>query len=305
MQSAENDGPVLVIGATGNQGGATARRLRAAGRPVRALVRDPAGRAAGELAAIGVELVPGDLDDPATVQRAARGARGVFAAPPVAFGPAGTDVELEAARGHTVIDAAAAAGVEHLVFSGIAALSGGADYSVAKTRVEELLWASGLSATVLRPARFMSNYLAGVVVLDGIHDGVHRHLFAPDEPVQIVAVADIAEFVLMAYADPQRFRGRTIELAGDDPTPTAAAAMISEATGVPVRYEQVDRAEAAAIAPEVGRIHDLWAAGHRWHADIEVLRVVHPKLQTLADWLAAGGAQQIRDQQLQTAPTRS
>jgi len=71
-------------------------------------------------------------------------------------------------------------------------------------------------------------------------------------------------------------------------------ATISAAIGRPVRYEQVGRAAAAAIAPEVGRIHDLWTAGHRWHADIEVLRVVHPGLETLADWLAAGGAQQIR-----------
>jgi len=294
MQS--NDGPVLVIGATGNQGGATARRLRAEGHSVRALVRDPAGRAAGELAAIGVELVPGDLDDPAAVRHAARGARGVFAAPPVGFSAAGTDVELETARGRTVVDAAAAAGVEHVVFSGIASLSGGADYSTAKTRVEEHLWASGLPATVLRPVRFMSNYLAGVVAVDGIHDGVHRHLFPPDEPVQIVAVADIAEFAAMAFDDPQRFRGRTVELAGDAPTPVDAVAMISEVTGVPVRYEQVDRAEAAAIAPEVGRIHDLWAAGHRWHADIEVLRVVHPGLQTLADWLATGGARKLAAQ---------
>jgi uncharacterized protein YbjT (DUF2867 family) len=294
MQNTENDGPVLIIGATGNQGGTTARRLRAAGRPVRALVRDPAGRAAAALAAIGVELVPGDLDDPAAVKRAARGARGVFAVPPVAFGPAGTDVELETARGRTVVDAAAAAGVEHLVFSGVGSLSGGPAMSAAKQRVEEHLWASGLSATVLRPVRFMSNYLGGVVAIDGISDGVHRHLFPADEPVQIVSVADIAEFAALAFDDPTRYRGRTIELAGDDPTPAAAVATISAAVGLPVRYEQLDRAAALAIAPEVARMHDLWSAGHRWHADIEVLRLVHPGLQTLPDWLAAGGAAQIR-----------
>jgi uncharacterized protein YbjT (DUF2867 family) len=299
MQS--NEGPVLVIGATGNQGGATARRLRAAGCPVRALVRDPAGRAAGELAAIGVELVPGDLDDPAAVQRAARGARGVFAVPPVAFGPGGTDVELETVRGRTVVDAAAAAGVEHVVFSGVGSLSGGRRLSVAKARVEEHLWASGLSATVLRPVRFMENYLGTAVAVDGIADGIHRHLFPPDEPVQIVAVDDIAEFAALAFGDPQRYRGRTIELAGDDPTPTAAAATISAAIGLPVRYEQIGRDEAHAVAPEVATVHDVWAAGHRWHADIEVLRVVHPGLRTLADWLAGGGARLIRAQQLEDA----
>lgn len=37
-----------------------------------------------------------------------------------------------------------------------------------------------------------------------------------------------------------------------------------------------------------------WQAGHRWHADIEALRVIHPGLRTLADWLAESGAAAIR-----------
>ncbi|GAB3836248.1 Rossmann-fold NAD(P)-binding domain-containing protein [Dactylosporangium cerinum] len=67
--------PVLVTGATGQQGGATARALLAAGIPVRALVRDPASDRAGAIAARGVEVVAGDLLDRDSVFRAAEGAR--------------------------------------------------------------------------------------------------------------------------------------------------------------------------------------------------------------------------------------
>nr|WP_258544551.1 NmrA family NAD(P)-binding protein [Micromonospora provocatoris] len=59
--------PVLVTGATGRQGGATVRALLAAGVPVRALVRDPAATKAAAVAALGAELVTGDLRDPASL----------------------------------------------------------------------------------------------------------------------------------------------------------------------------------------------------------------------------------------------
>jgi uncharacterized protein YbjT (DUF2867 family) len=288
---------VLIIGATGKQGGATARRLLAGGWPARALVRSPHTESAQALASAGAELVTGDLDDPASLTTALAGMYGVFAIPPVAYGPSGIDADLEAARGRALVDAAAAAGVEHVVFSGVATLSGGAvPHGSGKHHIEAHLRQSGLTATVLRPVRFMSNYLSTGLPVDGIQDGVHRHLFTPDEPVQVIAVTDIAEFAAMAFADPGRFGGRTLELAGDAPTPTVAAAAISEATGLTIRYVQISRAEAESGGYAISQTRDLWERGHRWHADIEVLRVLHPGMLTLEDWLERGGAEQIRKQ---------
>ena len=55
---------------------------------------------------------------------------------------------------------------------------------------------------MLRPVRFMTNYLGvGVLGIDGISDGVHRHLFPLHDPMQIVALEDIAEFAALAFAD--------------------------------------------------------------------------------------------------------
>jgi uncharacterized protein YbjT (DUF2867 family) len=121
--SASPEFPILVTGATGKQGGATARRLLAAGRPVRALVREPAAPAAVALAVAGAELVRGDFDDPASLAPALDGVGAVFGIPPVALGPGGPEAGPEVTRGRALIDAAAAAGIEQVVFSTVASAS--------------------------------------------------------------------------------------------------------------------------------------------------------------------------------------
>ncbi|MFI9011458.1 NmrA/HSCARG family protein [Actinosynnema sp. NPDC053489] len=296
------DHPVVVTGATGRQGGATAHRLLAAGRRVRALVRDTTAPAAKALERAGAELARGDFDDPSSLPAALEGAAALFAVPPVAFGPAGSEVEREVARGRALVDAAAAVGVEHVVFTGIASTPGRPGGSEGKQRIEDHLRERIRSVTVLRPVRFMSNYLGSTPIgVDGIAGGVHRHIFPPDEPAQIIAVEDVAEFAALAFERPDRFAGRSLELAGDAPTPVEAVAAISEATGVAVRYEQLTHAEATALSPELARVRERWAAGSRWHADVEVLRVVHPGLRTFADWLAGSGAALLRERLRGTA----
>jgi uncharacterized protein YbjT (DUF2867 family) len=280
---------VLVTGATGKQGGAVARRLLAEGRPVRVLVRKEATASAAALAAAGAELALGDFDDPASLPPALKDVAAVFAMPPNAISPSGPDTELEVTRGRALIDAAAAAGVEQVVFSTVA--SG----SAAKIRIERHLFDTIALPTVLRPVRFMTNYIgAGVLGVDGISGGVHRHLFPPHEPMQVVALEDIADLTVLALAAPERFAGRTLELAGDQPTPVEAAAAISKATGIPLRYEQITDDEAEALGPVIAQTRKRWQAGHRWHADIEALRVIHPGLRTLTDWLNESGATAIR-----------
>ncbi|WP_327144778.1 NmrA/HSCARG family protein [Nocardia sp. NBC_01327] len=297
--SVHNAGPrndlVLVTGATGQQGGATARRLLAAGRPVRALVRNPESPAAQELAAAGAELARGDFDDSQSVAAAMSGARAVFLVPPAVFGPDGWNIELEARRGLDLVAAARTAGVEHLVFTGIASFdqedSWGAN---GKRRIEEAVQHSGLHWTILRPVRFMENYLARGLVVDGIHHGVHRHLFPADRPIQMIALDDIADFAVLAFTDPGRFHGHVIELAGDARTMVAAAATISEVTGHPVRYEEVSEAEASTLGNSIVNVWRMSREGGGWHADIPALREIHSGLRTFDTWLAETGAAQLK-----------
>ena len=70
-----NDKTILITGATGKQGGATLRHLtRLGGFKLRALTRKPDGDAAKAVAALGAEVVAGDFDDAASLERAVAGA---------------------------------------------------------------------------------------------------------------------------------------------------------------------------------------------------------------------------------------
>ncbi len=291
----ESHEPVLVTGATGKQGGATARALLAAGTPVRALVRDIDSPAARELAALGAQLAVGDFDAPESLARAATGVRAVLVVPPAAYGPDGWDVDLEARRGIAVVEAARRAGARQLVFTGIASFDHEGSWGTeGKRRIERAVAASGLRWTALRPVRFMENYLMRGFPVDGIHHGVHRHLFPADRPIQMIAVADVAAFAALAFADPDRFHGRTLELAGDAHPMPEAAAIIARATGHPIRYEEIGEAEAATLGEEIAAVRRHSRAGAGWHADLDALRVIHPGLRTLETWLAETGAARLK-----------
>jgi len=111
-----NDGrPILVTGATGRQGGAVLRHLLERGLLVRALTRNPDGRAALALAARGVEIAAGDMDDRSSLERAMRGVHGVYSVQD--FLSSGAQREVR--QGINVADAALAAGVRHFVYASV------------------------------------------------------------------------------------------------------------------------------------------------------------------------------------------
>lgn len=107
---------VLVTGATGFIGGHLCRRLVAEGHRVRALVRRP--ERADALGQAGVEIVPGDITDPAAVGRAARGVDTVFHLAGVFREEAVSDATFQAVNVGgvgNVLEAAAAHGVRRVV----------------------------------------------------------------------------------------------------------------------------------------------------------------------------------------------
>ncbi|MFD4354605.1 NmrA family NAD(P)-binding protein [Nocardia sp. NPDC058518] len=287
--------PVLITGATGKQGGATARRLLTEGHRVRALVRDTDSPAARALAALGAELAVGDFDDPASLRAATTGTRAVFLVPPADYSAKGWGEDTEARRGIAMIDAARATGVEQIVFTGVATMGAAESWGQqGKRQIEEALAAVGLRYTVLRPVRFMENYLLHDSPVDGIREGgEHRHLFPADRPLQMIAVDDIAAFAALAFADPDTWHARILELAGEAITPVEAAATISAAIGHPIHYREVTEDEADAIGPQLGNTWRLIRETGGWHADLPALRSLHPGLTSLRDWLARGGTQRI------------
>ncbi|WP_426446215.1 NmrA family NAD(P)-binding protein [Paenibacillus sp. S-38] len=75
LPTAGEQGPILVIGATGAQGGAAARSLLEQGHRVRILVRDPLK--ARHMAELGAEICSGDLSVPASLEAAGAGIRSI------------------------------------------------------------------------------------------------------------------------------------------------------------------------------------------------------------------------------------
>ncbi|MFE9294057.1 NmrA/HSCARG family protein [Streptomyces niveus] len=281
------DGTILVTGATGRQGGATATQLLAAGRPVRALVRDPSGLAAKALAAAGAELRTGDLDDPHSLAAALDGVHGVFGVTPDDL-----DAEREIRRGRALVDAAVSAGVGHFVFASVggAERGTGIPYWESKWQIERHLAATGLPSTVLRPVRFMENHTLTGLPVGGIVDGVLTHLFAPDTPVQLIAVTDIGAFAALAFARPRDYLGQALELAGDELTPERTVQLITDRLGREVRYRQVP-ADTLGLTSGAAR---AFASGRGlWQADIAALRTRHPGLLDFTTWLERGGAARV------------
>jgi uncharacterized protein YbjT (DUF2867 family) len=270
--------PVLVTGATGKQGGATARALLAAGVPVRALVRDPGADRARAVEKLGAELVVGDLLDPASLEPAVRGARAVFSVQLPAMTERGFDFDGEVAQGANLVEAARAAGVTQFVHTSVSGAGqhtetpgwdeGRWSYMAptlgAKAAVQDLVRSAGfLQWTILKPGFFMENLLPSMRFLfpHGIEGGLVSVL-DPGTRLSLIAVDDIGAAAAAALTDPERFHGVELELAGDHLSMTEIAEVLSEALGT--RLHAPDMTEEQALA---AGMHPMGAT-HQWMNDV-------------------------------------
>jgi uncharacterized protein YbjT (DUF2867 family) len=281
-------GRVLVVGATGNQGGAAARALLERGWPVRGLVRDPTAPAARALRAAGAELVTGDLDDPGSLREAMRDVHGVFLVLTMMTGPRVTPegVAAEERRGRAVVELAAKAGVAHLVYSSIrgADRQTGVSYIESKARIEAHIRGLGVPATVLRPVSFMDNFTTynRPVLADGTL--TVSLALRPETPLSMVAASDIGVFAAAAFDRPDRFLGVALEVAGDALTGPAIADVIGRAYRLPARFQPLPIEQLRAFDPEVAAMFELVDAGTFDSPDLAALRAIHPGLLTLEAW---------------------
>src|SRR6266545_2243258 len=226
---------VLVLGATGRQGGATARHLLTKGWRVKALSRDPNKPAAQALHQAGAEVVQGDNEDRASLKAAMQGVYGVFS---IQAAPA----DDEARQGKNVADAASAAGIQHFVYTSVQSAEDlarvGGDAT--KWELEQYIHALGLPATILRPCFFMETLIAPRSdVPGGTSGGTFAIAIEPDVTMGLIAADDIGAFAALAFEHPEEYLGKTIEIAGDALTPPQIAAAISRVTGHSIQYVQI------------------------------------------------------------------
>ncbi|NMO14669.1 NmrA/HSCARG family protein [Pyxidicoccus fallax] len=218
---------VLVVGATGQQGGAVARCLLERGHRVRTLVRAPEAPAATELHRLGVVLVEGRLEDAPSLVRAMAGVEAVFGVTTPFEG-----VAAEAPKGMALVDAAREAGVAHFVFTSAcnADRNTGIPSFESKRRVEEHLARSGVPYTIVAPAYFLENLLTPFC-LSNLRVGSFVRWMPVERTVQYIAVRDIGRFVTLVLEQREPFLGRRIDLAGDELDGAIAADILTRELG--------------------------------------------------------------------------
>ena len=276
-----SDKLIVVTGATGQQGGATAKHLLKQGWRVRALTRDVQGAAAQALAFAGAEVVAGNMDDRASLDQAFAGAYGVFSVQNFWLPDVGAAGEVR--QGKIVADAAKAAAVRHFVYTSVggAERKTGLSHFDSKWQIEEYVRSLGLPATILRPVFFMENLTSPMM---GPRDGVLANALKPTTSLQMIAVEDIGFFAALAFARPQEFIGKAIELAGDSLTMPQVAETMTRVTGQPVQFVEVPLAQVAAFSQETADML-AWFNDHGYEADIAGLRKLNPGLQTFETFL--------------------
>ena len=281
-----NNKIIAVTGATGQQGCKVAKRLLAQGWKVRALTRDASKPAAQELARAGAEIVPGNMDNRAELDAAFKGVYGVFSVQNFWLPTVGYEGEIR--QGKAVADAAKAAGVKHLVYSSVGAAHRGMGqkHFESKWIIEQYIQSLNVPYTILRPVAFMENYnWARPYILSGIFKG--RGL-RPSKTVQIVATDDIGIFAELAFANPQQYLGKTVELAGDELTEPQIAEVFSKVIGRPVKAVGPQNSPGTAQTEEQIAMFNFFN-GIGYDADIAALRKLYPGLQNLEQYLRRNG----------------
>jgi uncharacterized protein YbjT (DUF2867 family) len=274
------ESPILVLGATGGQGGAVTAALLARQARVRAMVRRLGEPSVQRLMERGVEVVVGSFDDRAALGAAMKGAAAVFALTT----PFEAGVDAEAAQGRAIVAAADDTRVPHLVFSSVAGADQhtGVPHFDSKAIIEKDVAASGLPYTITAPTYFFDNALGGEGA-DRIAAGIIDLPLPPDRPLQQLARPDMGAFAAKVLLDPKPYVGRRIELASDAVTPAQMAEALSTALGRPVRHEQTP----------LESIHNpdmlaMWRFlnGPGYRVDIDALRTANPDIAwtSFVDW---------------------
>ncbi|GAA6042164.1 hypothetical protein JCM8097_004993 [Rhodosporidiobolus ruineniae] len=279
--------PILVVGATGKQGGAVLRALQALPNPphLRALSRNPDSPSALKLKNQGIEVYKGDLTDRASLEKALKGVQSAFLVTP----PLGTKQSMpEDEQGINFVNAAKATSLPFMVFTSVsdATPTCTVPHFETKARVEEALKESGIPHAVVAPVAFMDNFPKqsgfATAMAMGLFDAALK-----GKELQLVAVDDIGYVAAQALASPSAYAGRHLKLAGDSLT-------MSQVRSIYSRVENKSAWKAwlpgfvVNFLPYDFKMMMRFFHDKGYSADVEGLRREYPGLRTFEQWLREG-----------------
>ena len=301
---------IAVVGATGAQGGGLARAILAdpgGGFALRALTRNPESDNAKALAAAGGEVVRADLDDEASLALAFEGAYGAYCLTNF-WEHFSAEKEIEQAA--KMANAAKQAGIQHAIWSTfedsrnwipldddcMPTLQG--RFKVAhfdgKAEANHFFTDNGVPTTFLLTSAYWENFIYfGWGPARG-EDGVLAVTYPMgDKKLPSIAVEDIGKCAYGIFKAGDTYIGKTVGVAGGQPTGAEIAAAFTKALGEEVRYNDVPpdvyRGFGFPGADDVGNMfqfkrdaNDDYCAAR----DVEFARSLDPDLQSLDGWLA-------------------
>lgn len=262
-------GPVVVIGATGQQGGAVLTALLDAGVPVRAAVRDTAAPKALDAARRGAELVAGDLGSADSLHRVFDGASAAFAMTTFS-GPAGIEGEVE--RGRMLAEAASKADLPFLVYSSVGGVErgSGVPHFESKYRIEQFL-REQVPVAFVRPTFFMENLLSMVQRTD---EGATLSMPLPKgialQMVSVRTIGAVSAALLVSPPEP----GSSVEIATDELTGEQMASKFAERLDAVTQYQEIPL---SAIADDADQ-SAMW----QWFARLPAYRADFARTRELA-----------------------
>ncbi len=276
---------VGITGSTGALGRLVARALSEQGHAQRLLVRDPAR--APELA--GTSVVRTSYADPELARASLEGVTTLFMV-------SGAEAEDRLEQHRTFVDAAADAGVEHVVYTSFQGAAADCTFTLGRDHwaTEEHIRARGLGFTFLRDS-FYLDFLPELVGEDGVIRGP-----AGDGRVAAVTRADIARSAVAVLTDPAAHRDATYDLTGPEALSFAeVAALLTAHTGRTVTYHDESIEEAYASRrkwPAPPWQYDAWvstytaiAAGELAAVSDHVRRLTGREPTGLASYLTEEG----------------
>ena len=204
---------IVVVGATGRQGGQVARHLLNQGWRVVGLTRKPESKKAAALKALGVELVQADLEDVATLEAAFRNAYGLYTMqPPVPGKP-----EVEIRQGRNAAQAAKRTDVKHVVYG--SAGPGGSQTGIeqwdTKLEITQAMKDLGLPLTVLRPMAFMELMSDPSYYPNSSTWYIWPRLMGTERRIPWLSVQDLGAIAAKAFANRDEYLGKNLPLAAD------------------------------------------------------------------------------------------
>jgi uncharacterized protein YbjT (DUF2867 family) len=301
---------IAVAGATGAQGGGLVRAIQkqaGEGFRARAISRDVNSPKARELAALGAEVVAGDVDDEESLARAFDGAYGAFC---VTFYWAHFSPEREIANAGNMAKAAKRAGVRHAVWSTLEdtrlwvplsddrmpTLMG--KYKVphfdAKGEANQLFVDAGVPTTNMMTSFYWDNFIYfGMGPKKGPDGRLAITLPMGGAKLPGIAAEDIGKCAFGVFAGGDQYAGKTIAIAGGHLTGDEMAAAFGKALGREVIYNSVTpevyRSFGFPGADDLGNMFQFKRDFNEYYCgvrDVEFSRRLNPELQSFDTWLA-------------------